>query len=206
MDRAVVVPNPIAPIHNAGEARDPATVFFSGRLERRKGVDILAQAIPQILEAVPEARFRIFGKDKPYDDAQNGGDIMREILRSNGVCGDEAQFMGAVPREMLLSHLRRATVALVPSRYENQPFAVLEALACGTPLLVSDIPAHREIVRNENEGWTFAGENVDELAQKTIALLQNPALRETLSESERKRSEDFHVRPVTDQLLRAWGF
>ena len=207
--RATVVPNPIAPIEKRTETRDAVTVFFSGRLERRKGIDVLAKAIPLILSAVPEAQFRIFGKDKLWDetqsDANNGGDVMREILRANGVCGDEVKFMGAVPRDVLLGHLRRATVALVPSRYENQPFAVLEALACGTPLIVSDIPAHREIIRSEAEGVTFTGENANELAQKTIELLTRPARRAALSESERKRSEDFHVGPVTDKLLAAWG-
>lgn len=209
LSRAVVVPNPIAPANNVEETRDAATVFFSGRLERRKGIDVLARAIPQILQVVPEAQFRIFGKDKPWDETQsgakNGSDVMRAILRSQGVCGDEVKFMGAVPREILLSHLSRAAVALVPSRYENQPFAVLEALACGTPLIVSDIPAHREIVRSETEGVTFAGENASQLAQKTIELLTDPARCAALSDSERKRSKDFHVGPVTDQLLSAWG-
>ena len=209
LSRAVVVPNPIAPMENVKEARDAATVFFSGRLERRKGIDVLAQAIPQILRAVPEARICIFGKDKPWDETQgdpvNGSQVMREILRSDGVCGDEVKFMGAVPRDVLLSHLRRATVALAPSRYENQPFAVLEALACGTPLIVSDIPAHREIIRNDAEGVTFTGENAIQLAQKTIELLTNPARRAALGESQRKRSEDFHVGPVTDKLLAAWS-
>ena len=209
LSRAVVVPNPIAAMGSIGEPRDAATVFFSGRLERRKGIDVLAQAIPLILQAIPEARFRIFGKDKIWDEAQrdspNGSKVMQEILWSRGVCGDEVKFMGAVPRDVLLSYLRRATVALTPSRYENQPFAVLEALVCGTPLIVSDIPAHREIVRNESEGLTFEGENANELARKTIELLTDPARRAALSESERRRSVDFHVGPVTDQLLRAWG-
>ena len=207
--RAKVVPNPIAPIKDTTEIRDATTVFFSGRLERRKGIDVLAKAIPLILRAVPESRFCIFGKDKPWDetqgDAVDGSQVMREILRSNDVCGDEVKFMGAVPREVLLGHLRRAAIALVPSRYENQPFAVLEALACGTPLIVSDIPAHREIIRNDAEGVTFTGENANQLAQKTIQLLTDPARRAALSESERRRSEDFHVGPVTDKLLAAWG-
>ncbi len=209
LSRAVVVPNPIAALPSVGEPRDPATVFFSGRLERRKGIDVLAQAIPQILQAVPEAQFRIFGKDKLWDETQpdspNGSVVMQQILQARGVCGDKVKFMGAVPRDVLLSYLRRATVALVPSRYENQPFAVLEALACGTPLIVSDIPAHLEIVRNEAEGLTFAGENANELAQKTIALLNDASHRHALSESERKRSADFSVGTVTEQLLQAWG-
>ena len=202
---ASVVPNPIAPMNETKVPRDPATVFFSGRLERRKGIDTLAEAIPKILRSCPDAKFIIFGKDTPWSDGRNGSDVLREILQKNNVGASQVQIMGAVPRETLLAFLQKATLAVVPSRYENQPFAVLESLACGTPLVVSDIPAHREIIEHEAAGRMFSCGDAGDLANQVIVLLSNPGFRATMSAAARERSRDFHTAPVVDSLLAAWG-
>ena len=202
---ASVVPNPIAPMQAAKEPRDPATVFFSGRLERRKGINTLAEAIPKILRSCPEAKFVIFGKDTPWSDGRNGSDVLHEILQKHNVCESQVQSMGAVPRATLMNFLQQATLAVVPSRYENQPFAVLESLACGTPLVVSDIPAHKEIIENKAAGRMFSCGDAGDLANQVIALLSNPGLRDTISAAAQERSRDFHTAPVVDSLLAAWG-
>ena len=112
---------------------------------------------------------------------------------------------GAVPREELLAHLKRATLAVVPSLYENQPFAVLEALALATPLLVSDIPAHSEMIVSPDMGATFRVNDAKDFACEVIALLEDAERRERLSRGALARSRDFEIETVVDRLLTAWG-
>lgn len=190
---------------NALPEREPCTVFYSGRLEPRKGVDTLARAIPQILAKFPNVKVQIFGKAMPWSDGRSGADVIREIVC--GALGDSerVQILGAVTRGELLQHLQRATVAVVPSLYENQPFAVLEALACATPLVLSEIPAHTEILQNEHRGLLFPAGDAVALACQVNALLGAEELRHSLSVNALARSRDFEIGVIADQLLLAWG-
>ncbi len=204
---AKVVFNPIERMTGAGvgNERDPRTVFYSGRLEPRKGVDTLAKAAAGIAARFPDVTVQIFGKDVAWNDGRDGSDVLREIIGGMTGLSERVQILGAVKRSDLLQHLRRATVAVVPSLHENQPFAVLEALACGTPLVVSDIAAHTEILQTEQQGLTFPVGDAEALANRVNTLLESESLRGTLSENALARSRDFAIGTITDQLLAAWG-
>ncbi len=207
LPNAQVVPNPIERMIES-EAdlpeRNPATVFFGGRLEARKGIETLAQAFPKIAKAVPGVQFQVFGKDKDWNDGRTGGGVLCAMLDANPALKAQVSLLGAVPREQLLSHLKSATLALVPSLYENQPFAVLEALALGTPLIVSDIPAHTEMITENTMGRLFPVQNAAALAEAAISLMQNPVRLRELSRGALARSRDYEIQTVVDRLLKSW--
>ncbi len=207
LPNAKVIFNPIERMtgDKAGQERTNHTVFYSGRLEPRKGVDTLAKAVPLITARFPDVTFQIFGKDTAWNDGRRGSEVIRQIMCGTPEACERLQILGAVTRSELLEHLKRATVAVVPSLYENQPFAVLEALACGTPLVVSNIAAHTEILQNEQQGLWFPVGDAEALACQVNSLLGAESLRQTLSRNALIRSRDFEIGTITDQLLSAWG-
>lgn len=207
LPKAKVVFNPVERMKNekTGGERKSRTVFYSGRLEPRKGIDTLARAIPQIATQFPDVTFQIFGKDTAWSDGRRGSDVIREIVSGEAEVCERVQIPGAVTRSELLEHLSRATVVVVPSLHENQPFAVLEALASGTPLVVSDIAAHTEILQNEQQSLMFPVGDAEALARQVNTLLSMESLRRTLSENALVRSRDFEIGTIVDQLLSAWG-
>jgi glycosyltransferase involved in cell wall biosynthesis len=185
--------------------RESRSIVFSGRLERRKGIHILAQAIPQVLRAVPDAEFHIFGFDSRWNDGRLGSHLIKEALPHANILDRQVHLHGPVQRALLLEYVRRATAVVSASLYENLPMAVLEALACGAPLVISDIPPHREIICSEDQGLLFPSEDAGALAAQLTRVLKSEALRERLSSGALKRSFAFHISSIVDQLLETWG-
>jgi glycosyltransferase involved in cell wall biosynthesis len=204
---AWIIPNAIESIGENIEpsARDRRTVIFTGRLERRKGAHILAEAIPNILRRVPDAQFRIFGQDRVWPSGERGSSVIKEILQRNQVCDHRIEFHGAQPRSRILEELRKARVMVLPSLYENFPMAALEAMSCGTPVIASDLASLEEMIRSDDEGLLFRTGDSDALADQVVRVLTDESEWERLSTGGVKRSRDFAPPVIVDQMLRAWG-
>ena len=133
-DEAVrFAPHPYVPAHEIlalQPCSERATVGFVGRLERRKGIEVLAAAIPVVLEAVPEARFRFVGAPEahpsgvPYEAW-----IRRRMPRHRA----RLEFAGKYPLERMAEAYNSMDVCVLPSLWENFPNVCLEAMsaACG---------------------------------------------------------------------------
>jgi len=202
-----IIPYPIDSIEKNGETatRNRRVVLFAGRWERRKGIHILAEAIPKILRRVPDARFRIFGNDVIWPSGQRGSEIIKQILASNEVADRSVELLGPQPRSRILEEIHKAYVMVLPSLYDNFPMAVLEAMSCGTPVIASDLASLREMIRSQDEGLLFRTGDPDDLADQVVRVITDEAKWERLSHGGRKRSCDFKPPVVVDQMLQAWG-
>jgi glycogen(starch) synthase len=188
--RIRVLPNPIdtglfGP-SDAFVAEDP-TVLFVGRIERRKGVGTLIEATPMILRRVPRARVQLVGSDHP--SGPSGVSMtahLKQRLRDLGVPDSTARFVGAVERSMLPAWYGSASVVVIPSRYENFPYTCLEAMACGRPVVASDVGGIPEIITHGVDGILVPPERPEELAIAVVELLANPRRRHELGQRARK--------------------
>jgi glycosyltransferase involved in cell wall biosynthesis len=177
-----IVPNPVddelfAP---TGEPRRGAEILYVGRLERRKGVDTLLDALAQI----PGARLRLVGQDQPHG-AESMGAHLRARMARLGLGADRVEFAGALPREDLPAAYRRAAVCVVPSRYENLPYTCLEAMACGTPVVASAAGGIPEIVTDGADGLLVAPEDPAALAAAVRRVLGDQQLGARLGDAAR---------------------
>lgn len=157
----------------AGPLSQP-TVLFVGRLVREKGVHVLLNAATHIRAAVPNVRFVLIGRGP-----------MEESLRTQAErlgLTDIVQFLGFVSDAERDTWLRTADVCVFPSLYEPFGIVALEAMAAGTPVVVSDVGGLREIVCHEETGLTTFVGHTDSLAQQTIRLLQDRDLATHLAE------------------------
>jgi glycosyltransferase involved in cell wall biosynthesis len=199
-----VVPNPVDDDLFAPGARDggEAVLLFVGRLERRKGVDTIARALPEIINKHPKARMQFVGNDHP--SAPDGGSMqawVRAYLREQGVGEDRVEFVGPVDRERLPAMYQRAAVCLVPSRYESFGYTCVEAMSCGCATVATRAGALAEIVTDERDGLLVEPDDAAALAQAVTRLLDDRALREGLGRAARETVVARFSRPAVCQQM-----
>lgn len=126
------------------------------------GVDVIARGFALAAQQIPELRLALLG---------NGSQAktIREILRHAGI-ESQVFFGGQVPNDRLVQFYRAADLYLSASHSDGSSVSLMEALACGLPVLVSDIPGNREWIGNEPDGagWLFRDGDADALAQGII--------------------------------------
>jgi glycosyltransferase involved in cell wall biosynthesis len=173
-----VIPYPMGdtavPVRAESTWRD-GTIFYAGRLEPRKGVSEWIDAAIAVAQDAP-ARFTLIGGDSSFSGT--GGDSVREALRARipQALRPRFRFLDAVPRHQLLAHLTRARIAVVPSRWENFPYACIEAMASGLPVLVSPEGGMAEMVEDGRTGWIAAGPDARSLETALRQALATPPL------------------------------
>src|SRR5439155_17821219 len=134
------IPNPvsIADIDAAARAEPPFPlperfVVFLGWIERRKGVEELASALPRVLDGSPGVEALLIGPD-PGDE---GGALTERVRQAVAPVAERVHFLGELPREQALAVVARAAVAVFPSHWESFGYVVLEAMALGVPVVAS---------------------------------------------------------------------
>jgi glycosyltransferase involved in cell wall biosynthesis len=122
------------------ETRDKAILLFLGRINFKKGLDVLAKAFGEIRKQRDDVHLVIAGPDNDGLKPK-----VEEWLRAEGVLA-ETTFTGMLMGEAKLAALQDADLFVLPSFSENFGIAVIEAMACGLPVLISDkVNIHREI-------------------------------------------------------------
>lgn len=114
----------------------PHDVLTLGRMAHNKGYDLLLQALPTLFELVPDARLvaGIGGEDSKQDDAGVAG--LKKIAKKLGI-QDKIVWVNYVSDDDLANYYRTAAVFAMPSRYEPFGMVAIEAMACGTPAVIT---------------------------------------------------------------------
>lgn len=157
------------------------TLFCNRSWEERYGVDVLARAFVKVAGQ----------KDNVDLILLNGGSQgakLRQILQSGGVI-NRVTFGGQISQTDLPRWYHMADLYISPSHVDGSSVSLMEALACGLPCLVSDIPANKEwVVENEN-GWLFRDGDVDQLAEKILEAMNQREKLPGVGESARRSAE-----------------
>ncbi len=175
------------------QSPDKINIVFVGRLDPRKGVDHLIDAVPQVIERTRgRARFLIVG-DSYLRNKLEGA--VRTDMRQH------VTFVGAVPAEDLPRWYATADIFVSPAT-GNESFGIvlLEAMAAGKPVVCSDIPGYRSAVIPDYNGILHAPGDVDALADALCGLVEDDDHRTTLSINGRKRALEFAWPRVTDEI------
>jgi phosphatidylinositol alpha-mannosyltransferase len=171
-----------------GPGGDGPKLLFLGRLEPRTGLPTLLAAMPRVASKFPGVELTVAG-DGPW---------LAAYRRQASRLGVPVRFLGQVFSERAALY-RKADVYLNPTSRASFGMTLLEAMGCGTPMIVSDIPAFREVA-DEHAVVVPAGD-ADRWADAVIALLENQAQRRTMSAAGRERSLAFAWPKITDRLL-----
>lgn len=140
------------------------TVLSTRSWEAIYGVEILAKAFAQAARQVPELNLIMLG---------NGSlaGRLRQIFGQAGV-DSRVLFPGQIRQDDLPRYYRSADLYVSASRTDGTSISLLEALACGCPVLVSDIPGNREWVQDGVQGWLFPDGDEDALVAALVRAVQ----------------------------------
>jgi len=187
------------PADNIGST--PARIAAVGALTRLKNYHVLVDAFAELVHD---------GLDATLDVAGDGPAAPALAARANAQgIADRVQLRGRLNQETLQRTLPAATLFAHPSLSEGQPRAVLEAMACGLPVVVSDIAAHREIVRPDESGVLVATDDTSGWAAAIRRVIEEPALRTRLGTAARREAMqrfdvEHNVRDFSRLLHDAW--
>ena len=162
---------------------DCRIVGMVSSFDPRKGHETLLGAAPDILAAVPDARFLILGKGSP-ERTQRIRDLIThyDLEVTVTLCGF---------RTNVIEYMRLFDVLVFPStQYEGCPMVLLEAMSCGVPVVAADIGGVAEIVEHGHTGFIVPPENPEALATALIKLLQTPTLVRKMKEASYRRYRD----------------
>jgi glycosyltransferase involved in cell wall biosynthesis len=170
-----------------------AMLVAAARHEHQKGLDVVVDAKPAILRAVPTARLEVAGRDGAAT-----ADLRARIARLG--IGAEVSLLGA--RTDVADLLAAADVFVLPSRWEGLPGVVLEAMALEAPIVATDLPAVREAVGgSEGAALVRPGEPV-ELADAVTLMVSDPCLAGRRASFARARFDDrYTVDRVVERML-----
>lgn len=163
------------------------TVLCVGRLERVKGVEVLAEAIPLVLRVCPNVNFRFVGGDREtVRRASQRGEIERRLEQANA--RSNVEFLGAVDAATLAATYRDADICVVPTLlYESFSYTCAEGMGAGKPVVASRIGGIPETVVDGLTGILVTPGSVEELAEAIILLAGDPALRDRMGSAGRAR-------------------
>ena len=182
VDRELFRPIPAveARLH-LGEKPDHRMVLFVGRMDPVKGLDTLVRAMAIVMAAEPgwreNACMCIVGGEKVDDPGLMDSEMARiyGLSRELGLEGF-VTFLGPQPQDILPYYYSAAQMVVVPSRYESFGMVALEAMACGAPVIASDVGGLSTLVRDGRTGFLVPDSDPEALAEKLLALMRNPEL------------------------------
>ncbi len=176
---------------------DRRVLLFTGRLVPHKGLDVVLRALARL---PPDVALVVVGRGP-------GLASLTALARRLGVA-ERVRFCPDVSDAELPSYYRASDLFVFPShnRLEGFGLAVAEAMACGIPVIVADMPGVREVIEPGQEGLLTEPLLAPELADRVAELLSDPTRARRMGEAGRRRAEArYDVRTVVDQLVMLYG-
>ena len=145
---------------------DDKIILFVGRIEPVKGIEQLLKAM-SYLQNRRGSRLVIIGGD---DNSQHETDKLLRLARELNI-EDSVTFVGSVKQDRLPCYYSAADVCVISSYYESFGLVALESLACGTPVVATDVGGSKSIIREGETGYVVADNEPHHLAEKIDLLL-----------------------------------
>ncbi len=186
---------------------DDRMVLFVGRIERLKGVDTLIEAM---------CCLQLNEKDRPVHLAIIGGnpsasreEMTVEMARLQKMCDDlgldqSVVFLGKRDQDKLPYYYSAAEVLVMPSHYESFGMVALEAMACGTPVIASEVGGLAYLVRDGETGFTIPDQEPDKLCEKLSWLLNNAELHAAMSQRAVEYAQDYAWEKIAKQIVEVY--
>ncbi len=169
----------------------PPTILFIGRLEKRKGLKKLLTAFALLQKNFPEARLQIAGDGPDKEKLQN----TVEDLELNHV-----EFLGYVSQEKKIALLQQAAVFCSPaSRGESFGIVLLEAMACGTPIIAGDNPGYSTVMKGRGKISIVNPDDTDDFARRLELMMFDHDIRELWKSWALEYVKQFDYSKVVDE-------
>lgn len=176
----------------------PPYLLFVGRLAYGKGLSQLIRAAELLRERGWTVHIKLAGEG-PL------GDRLREIVRRRGL-GGTVQFLGQVPDQELVGLYSDALATVIPSTYESGPLVMLEAMACGCPVISTPVGMAPEVMEQARCGILLGGAGAHLIAEAAQTLLLDEALQDGMgAEARELMIGGYTWSGVTDRMEEVYG-
>ncbi len=185
-----IVPRPDADIPPPSTKKPELELLFVGRLEGRKGILELFEAIPRCLRERADLRFVLAGADNSRHDgffSRTGMDYPTFFHKRFPSFGDKVTFLGHVPDEVLRDLYATCDVFVAPSHYESFGLILLEAMDCAKPVVACAAGGPLDIVIPEATGLLVPPRDADALAHAILHLASSRETRIEMGQAGRRR-------------------
>jgi len=203
---------PIPPDEAKSAVEIPAhdrIILFVGRIERLKGIDTLIRSIGILRE-------RGILAENPHDLAIIGGDpnvdasmLNVEMARLQALChelnlNDLVIFLGKRGQDTLPYYYSAAEVLVMPSHYESFGMVALEAMACGTPVVASQVGGLAFLIQDGVTGFVVPDGNPTLLADRLEQLIRDPQLRQRLGQQAADYARQYAWEKIAQRMLQVY--
>lgn len=214
-DRIVIIPPGVDtdmfhPIPNARAREwigsyDDKTVLFVGRIDPVKGLDTWFRAMKLVLDQDSTLRQRmcvcLIGGDLD-DDLDPDSELARlQTLKQELGIGEIVTFLGGRAQASLPFYYSASDAVVMPSRYESFGLAALEAMACGTPVVASDVGGLSYLVRDGETGFLVPEGNAERFAEKISLLLHDTALRNKMGKRGIQEAQEYSWANIGERII-----
>jgi D-inositol-3-phosphate glycosyltransferase len=186
---------------------DARMILFVGRIEPLKGVDTLIRAMVCLKLNDPEVRVHlaIIGGEPEASPLQ----MSAEMARLQKLCDELALdqtvvFMGKRDQDKLPYYYSAAEVLVMPSHYESFGMVALEAMACGTPVIASEVGGLGFLVHNGETGYTIPDGDPDVLCEKLSMLLNDASLRKAMGQRAAQYAQSYTWDKIAAQIMNVY--
>lgn len=159
-------------------------ILYSGRLVTLKGLFDLVDSAKYVCNRFPKISFVIAGNG-PLEN------LLKAKIATLKL-SDKIHLIGKVDRAKILMHYQAATMLVIPSHYEGLPTVLLEAMACGLPIVATNVGGITEVATNEENCLVVPAKNPKAIASAILRLLEEPALQVKLGVNARKTAEKHY--------------
>lgn len=184
-------------------------ILYVGRIEPLKGIDSLIQAISMIqksgeLKCCPHSLVIIGGEPEAKPEEMNAEmarlqDLVEELGIENFVI-----FLGKQDQQMLPYYYSAAEVVVMPSHYESFGMVALESMACGTPVIASQVGGLAFLVRDGETGFVVPGNDIEKLSNRLVDLIRNKELRNKLGAKSADYAQLYSWENISSKIVEVY--
>lgn len=175
----------------------PCKLLYVGTLSRRKGLLDLVSAL-HLLVASGVTGWTLEVVGGSAEVGEHEAEQIRQALRDEGLADS---MIGSLDGDEVRARLATADVFVLPSHWEGQPIAILEAMAAGLPVVATTVGANPDVIRNGMDGLLVRPHGPDALSHALQRIIEEPELRERMGASARQRVMDNHSMAVLGRRL-----
>ncbi len=182
---------------------DDRMVLFVGRIEPLKGVDTLIEAMSCLrLRDGHKVHLAIIGGDPSASPQVMSAEMARLQKLCDDLCvGQLVVFLGKRDQDRLPYYYSAAELLVMPSHYESFGMVALEAMACGTPVIASEVGGLAYLVRDGETGFTVPDQEPELLSEKITWLLEDRDLHRTMSARAVEYAQHYAWEKIASQII-----
>ena len=196
-EKISIVPNGVdLSMFDITKKKNPKKVVFAGAMYYHRGLDVLLETIPLVIEKIPDAKFVLLGSGTEMDK-------LKEIVSKNKL-DNSVEFKGWIEREKIPENIADASIGIGPLRLTKVTsralqIKVLEYMAVSLPVIAQKGTLPNDVLENEKNGFFI--ENHIELAEKIILLLNEPKKVQNMGAHSLKLVQKFSWDQVVDSVI-----